>query len=445
MPITDPRQPDDVEPPDGDAVAQWIFAAGVVDPLLARELADGVLHFLRTGADHAADVLDVAVRVVRELGHPRVALALEAQTPLTLDATTDRIFPTNLLAAHEAGLLSIGGLSQSGRLVGGLIEAPRLQSELDWLERMRLTTDQYSEFGLLADLPLAADESSLRRLGQAVRLGQRLSTRPLVVNLPGPSGGRPFGRPASLFPDDDSDTDHALRLLDRWENDGCDVRWRWHIAADRLPPRLVDICGAALGLGSWQFVVDGPGRLPDLGFGVTPAEPAVLQAVRVDVEALRRHIASDGREPEDFLAKVASLARLALAVGHAKRIYLRRHGLPGIRSGFRLERSQLALTLAGADQAAAQLLPDADVRRAANFSRQIRRSFVAALNADFAGERWTLDKFESNLAGIVDVELLRKATYGDLTVELLAEAVVAAAREMRHTAPAATRPPTLFT
>src|ERR1700685_1670147 len=73
------------EPFDGDRISTALFAAtelaGQPDTFLARELADGVLHFL--AADWVDDpipvgeLVDAIVKVVRELGHPLLAKAFQ--------------------------------------------------------------------------------------------------------------------------------------------------------------------------------------------------------------------------------------------------------------------------------------------------------------------------------------------------------------------------------
>src|SRR5438270_3871172 len=91
-----------VVPFEGDNVCRAIFAVteelGRPDAFLARELTDGVLHFLATdldGSDTAttAQIADTVVKVVRELGHPTLAQAFRqhaaarAAAPLTIDRT----------------------------------------------------------------------------------------------------------------------------------------------------------------------------------------------------------------------------------------------------------------------------------------------------------------------------------------------------------------------
>src|SRR5712692_5187440 len=76
-------------PFDADRISRALFAAGESlgrpDPFASRELTDSVLHFLRTEASGTtpttAQVADLVVKVVRELGQPALAKAFaDAQT-----------------------------------------------------------------------------------------------------------------------------------------------------------------------------------------------------------------------------------------------------------------------------------------------------------------------------------------------------------------------------
>src|SRR4029077_20572919 len=68
-------------PFEADKISQALFAAtdslGRPDPFLARELTDGVLHFLAAEGDgtipRTAQVADLVVKVVREFGQPALA------------------------------------------------------------------------------------------------------------------------------------------------------------------------------------------------------------------------------------------------------------------------------------------------------------------------------------------------------------------------------------
>src|SRR5262245_5854834 len=72
-------------PFEADKICQALFAAGESlgqpDAFLARELTDGVLHFLAAEAGGTppttSQIAELVVKVVRELGHPALARALE--------------------------------------------------------------------------------------------------------------------------------------------------------------------------------------------------------------------------------------------------------------------------------------------------------------------------------------------------------------------------------
>jgi ribonucleoside-triphosphate reductase len=72
-------------PFDADKISQALFAAteglGRPDAFLVRELTDGVVHFLAAEADgtipRTAQVADLIVKVVRELGQPALARAFQ--------------------------------------------------------------------------------------------------------------------------------------------------------------------------------------------------------------------------------------------------------------------------------------------------------------------------------------------------------------------------------
>jgi hypothetical protein len=88
-----------LEPFEADKISQALFAAGESlgqpDPFLARELTDGILHFLTTEASGqtptTALIAELIVKVVRELGQPALARAFaEGQTrKATLSSVPD--------------------------------------------------------------------------------------------------------------------------------------------------------------------------------------------------------------------------------------------------------------------------------------------------------------------------------------------------------------------
>src|SRR4051795_9952581 len=91
--MTDPVPPAWVSKRDGrlvpfeaDKISRALFAAteglGRPDAFLARELADGAVHFLAAECEGqiptTQQIAEVVVKVVRELGHPALAAAFAA-------------------------------------------------------------------------------------------------------------------------------------------------------------------------------------------------------------------------------------------------------------------------------------------------------------------------------------------------------------------------------
>src|SRR5947209_12433121 len=78
-------------PFEADRISQALFAAtetlGQPDAFLARELTDGILHFLSAevggGVPSTRQIAEIVVKVVRELGHPRLAQAFTEGDPDT--------------------------------------------------------------------------------------------------------------------------------------------------------------------------------------------------------------------------------------------------------------------------------------------------------------------------------------------------------------------------
>ena len=73
------------EPFEPERIARSLFAAaeriGAADPFLARELTEGVVHFLAAECDGRpatpTQIAEVVAKVIRELGHPALAKAFE--------------------------------------------------------------------------------------------------------------------------------------------------------------------------------------------------------------------------------------------------------------------------------------------------------------------------------------------------------------------------------
>ena len=156
---------------DADEICQTIFAGtedlGQPNAFLAREMTESVLHFLSqehgTGTPTTAQVADLVTKVLRELGQPDLAQAVERgagtvnRGPWTDQATVDvsrstvhgawstasadlplsqfmdqcrrafslqAVFSRDVVAAQDEGWLTLVGLEHPAELEGGVVDWP---------------------------------------------------------------------------------------------------------------------------------------------------------------------------------------------------------------------------------------------------------------------------------------------------------------------------------
>jgi hypothetical protein len=362
-----------VEPFDADKICQALFAAsealGAPNAFLARELTDGVVHFLAVdGADSpmpTAHVADRVAQVVRELGQPALAHAFAQRTPaapahavrpapmITLEAaeppaalarrclrtySEHAVFSRDLIAAQADGLVLFAGLETPQALASAVVDAAH---GADLPARCAAAGQ-----GLVLDAPEWAATAQGDR-DWLLRLPALLG-RQLVVNLnaaESPAWARQRGG-GPLFADTQYADEpalgawlDALRLLPH-------VRWDWHLQGrDFTAPardRLHEVARRALGGVNVAFVFDRPRRPVALAEGMDRLRPAVLLELAVDLTAFLRlpGIASAAALQE----KLASLARMAVSAGAQKRKYLRRQTEFG---SFLLDRARLLVVPLG--------------------------------------------------------------------------------------------------
>jgi hypothetical protein len=138
------------------------------------------------------------------------------------------------------------------------------------------------------------------------------------------------------------------------------LRIDWHLAESDFGDereRLHRLARLALDGAPVSFVFDRPRRPIALAEGIDRQLPAVLLTVGLHLPRLARQPGIDG-DPNKFLTKLGSLARLALSAGVQKREYLRRleRGRapkaadgPALTSGFLLDRARLLVAPIGVD------------------------------------------------------------------------------------------------
>lgn len=392
---------------DGDRIAQAIFAAtaalGQPDAFLARELAEGVVHFLDRSANdlRPSELRDAITTVIRALGQPRIAdrlvLGVEEHPVAASERTgcpeaplAEQVFPSNLWAAQEAGLIHIGDPDHVNLLVGGVIEpAGEWVAGIDWVRRILEARERFSRFVVLERLGRhIGDRECPDWLGEVVA-GLRAAGLVAVCHLndaPENVAGPLFApRQPTLWGDDESDLPWrflaALRLIRR-----APVRIFWHDDGDE--DRLADALRLAFGLGGLTMLPSSAGGRPWRAIGLPSGHPAVSQTVSVSLAALREYVSPDATGAT-FLEKCRCLIRLGLAVGHAKRSHLRRLDAPALREGFLIERSVLAVGVEDPFDSAPPTAPSARELHAA--LREVASSDPGGMSCSLVFPEQTID------------------------------------------------------
>ena len=396
-----------LEPFDADKISRALFAAseslGRPDAFLARELTDGVVHFLTEEADGAPTAIQIAelvAKVVRELGQPALAVAFTEHglrrergprpAPATADApqapgraagapldevlsdcarrwTLQTVFARDLAAAHADGLLTLTGLEAPGELAGCVLGPPGEEGLLAAVERARRFAGDFLVLDGPEHLPsLQEDEGRIAVFARDLTLALRLTRLRAVVNLNGaapPSwagdlaDGPLFpGRPSPPAPDRLARlADGLLAALLHPEAEIGRVRINWHLSEPDFRPeaadRLKSVAHSTLNGSAIGFVFDRPRRDVRLAVGVDRRHPAALLTVGLHLPRLAEQPGVDG-DPARFVKKLGSLARLALSAGVQKRDFLRRReasGAPPVTSGFLLDRARLVAAPVGLD------------------------------------------------------------------------------------------------
>lgn len=375
-------------PFDADKISRALFAAGEdlghPDAFLARELADGVVHFLSLESEGATptteQIAEVVIKVVRELGQPALAeafarfgqertrptvkpqadevapssevvLRFARTTPLSeiLPAcvrqyTLQTVFTRDLLAAQSSGLVVLTGLEAPAELAGCVL-GPPLDAEggrVAALEELRRFVGRF----VVLDGPehfLAAQGRP--NVGDIVRdfvIGLRLTGLQGIVNLnsaappswAGELAEGPLFAAQQRTPHSESlralADDLARELLQPAPSLPLagSVRIDWHLGEDDFTEgpqreRLRQMARLALDGAPLAFVFDRPRRPIALAEGIDRRHPAVLLTVGLHLPRLALQPGIDG-DAAKFLSKLGSLSRLALSAGVQKREYLRR-------------------------------------------------------------------------------------------------------------------------
>jgi hypothetical protein len=383
-----------IVPFEADKISRSLFAATESlcrpDAFLARELADGVVHFLAEENGDAtpatAEIAELVVKVVRELGQPALAeafaafgerrervatsagavgeglkkreleereivLRFAADTPLPVvqaacarEYTLRNVYTRDLVAVQADGLLTLTGLASPGELESCVL-GPRTAPRLTTAALAAAVAEVRHVAGRC--VVLDGPEHDLARAGKRcerdagefardLRVGLAAARLECVVNLNVASppswaddlaGGPLFeGRESAPRAEELLALSTALcgELLSLR-----DVRIDWHLGERDLTPeagareRLMWLARPALDGRPLTFTFDRPRRAMALTEGINRQHPAVLLTVGLHLPRLARQAGVDG-DRDRFLHKLGSLARLALSAGVQKREFLRR-------------------------------------------------------------------------------------------------------------------------
>ena len=377
-----------LEPFEADKISRALFAAsdslGRPDAFLARELTDGVVHFLGEEADDGAPTTDqiaeLVAKVVRELGQPALAAAYAdhgaghersrpAPTVVGSDApraagraagsevdfrfaagapldevrsaflrayTLNSVFARDLVAAQGDDLLTLTGLESPGELaacvVGPADEAivPAVAQARRFVGG-RIVLDG-PEYWLARSGPARAGDA--RRFARELAAALSLADLRAVVNLNAASApawaGDLAGGPLFARQRTPPAAEHLTALADELLREltaANQVRVAWHLSERDFEidaaGRLAEVARRAVDGEAVDFVFDRPRRPTALAEGVDRQNPAVLLTVGVHLPRLAEQPGVDG-DPARFLKKLGSLARLALSAAAQKREFLRR-------------------------------------------------------------------------------------------------------------------------
>jgi hypothetical protein len=400
-------------PFEADKISRSLFAAterlGRPDAFSARELTDGIIHFLAVEADnatlHSQQIFDVVVKVVRELGQPALAeafadfgrrrvrqggektggaaqrieprpvppglgpdlsdldpqaLAWRASAAYGRDYSLREVFSRDLVAAQADGLLTLGGLDAPLELAGCVLARPAGMRLVEAVEQARRFAGVFvaldgPEYALTSATCDQAPADYARELAFALRATGLRAVVNLNTALPPPwaddlaegplFAGHGPARRQSLLPG------IALGLLEHLILAGVGrgtVRVDWHLTAHDF---AADAEALLPRLARWAL------EEADLTFSFDRPRRAVALAEGLDrrhpalLLAVELHLPRLAGQPglrgdpALFLHKLESLVRLALSAAAQKRAFLRRQSQD--RPAFLLDQARLVAVPVG--------------------------------------------------------------------------------------------------
>jgi len=390
-------------PFEADKISQALFTAteaqGRPNAFLARELTDGVLHFLglETEGDNPTteQIAEIVAKVTRELGHPELARTFLAARDIPQEAPLETagfaeirphenqstarraVFTRDLVSALESGLLELSDWESAEAIESMVVEPSRLghswgESLLDEIVRLRSEVARHFLLDSPDHLLSAAEAPGWIR--QLCRLLETLD-RQAIVNLN--SGAAPAwsreggvgplfpGQPGTdTLPSKQAPADVAYALLDGLTNAVGNERVTidWHLDESTLAAGNIEFARAvSVPPDRWRWTLDRSGQVVALGEGVDRVHACVLIEIGLNLPRFFTLEGIEGRL-DIFLDKLPSLANMAISAGVQKRAFLSRaHAKSPTRQtrlaqGFLLYRARAAIRPVGLDEVVRQAL-----------------------------------------------------------------------------------------
>jgi hypothetical protein len=399
-------------PFEADKISQGLFAATEArqapDAFLARELADGVLHFLAQEAEGAEpsteQIADLVMKVTRELGHPELAQtfqrvrAADAPTPrgkkeedvLLLPLAPDdtvrkiarrarrllqrrRVYTRDLVSAMDDGLLR-GCLEDRADAVESLLVEP-VETDRPWeqalLERIVALRPEVAKTFVIdgPDYRLAPESATaprwLRDVARTLHALRRRAALHVGSSEPPVWAGRVGVGP--LFQGTERENSAAerrlvaLALLEEWKRKPLGwerISFDWHEATPTLQaaaPRSAQEAVLLDRVSTRTF--DRPGQPIALSAGLDRGHAACLMSIGLDLHRFLNLRGIEG-EAASLLDKLPRLVDMAVsaAVQKRKRLLaaLPRHAF--LAQGFLAHRARLHLRPIGVPRVMEQLL-----------------------------------------------------------------------------------------
>lgn len=382
-------------PFDADRISRRLFAAsaalGFPNAFLARELTDGVVHFMAQGdfgeTAPATEIDEFVAKIVRELGQPALAAAFadtrddapkqagaegsipfelpfaEAMGQVRKTYALQSVFGPDLRSACNEGFLAIGGLQAPDRLAAQVVASPLADRVAPWEAGWRLVRAAAVGAGgrvVLEQIERHCD--SLTPMGmtqflQGVRAGLEAANATLVAVLHDRSEAALAQEQRPLFADEAGIPDLApfyRQWFDCWERASLGrfgvVHW---LVRESSLSELPMAYGKRADADDVVYVFDRPRKPLSLAEGLVRPSPAILLEVglRLDRFAATESV---GGNIAALLEKLGSLVRMAISAAARKRAYLR--GMPEAQRGFLPDRATLHLAPLGLDAVVRQLL-----------------------------------------------------------------------------------------